>query len=238
MKISIIINGKEIPLIITPEGDFILSESKTEGEEYLFSSEEFGNFSLVIPEEREELDIGFSKFIELGKGLSLLDQGILFIAYKILKPYMGASLQNLIKKIFGENLLNNFLIEGILGEFSYENYELKIEKLTEDFFKNTQSFYTHVVGFGYRIKEFLLNGKIVVEPGERVYAVWEKENPHDEHAVAIYHESGKKLGYLRKSLAPYINVHLKRKLILKGRILKIMPEYYNPNERVFIELSL
>ncbi len=236
MDISIKLKEKEIPLVVTPEGDFVISAKSPKGREIKFTSEEFGEFSVIIPENKEEVEFGFSKFIELGKGLSLIESRILFLAYKVLKPYRSASLDSLIKKVFGEELFTNFLIEGVLGEFSYEEEE-DLERIAENFFKNAEVFYTHVVGFGYRVKEFLKEKELILKEGEEVYAVWEKENPHDENAVAIYHRSGKKLGYLRKTIAPYVVEILKKNYILKGKILKVMPEHYNPNERVFIELS-
>ena len=237
MKISIKLENKEIPLIITPEGDFVMDEGQVKGRELRFSSEEFGDFSVIIPEQGEEVDFGFSKFVELGKGLSLLDQKVLFLAYKVLKPYKGASLESLIKKVFGEGLFTNLVIEGVLGEFSYEEEGENLESSVETFFKRTEVFYTHVVGFGYRVKEFLRKDELLLKEGDEIYATWEKENVHDENAVVVYHKSGKKLGYIRKTIAPYLVSILKNKYFLSGRIVKLMPEHYNPNERVFIELS-
>lgn len=236
MKISIKLEKKEIPLVITPEGDFILSEEKVEGRELSFSSEEVGSFSLIIPENGEEVDFGFSKFVELGKGLSLLEGKVLFLAYKVLKPYRGASLDSLIKRVFGEKLFTNFLIEGVLGDFSYEE-EGDPEQLAEEFLSKTDFFYTRVVGFGYRVKEFLKGEELLVKEGDRVYSVWEKENPHDENAVAVYHESGKKLGYIRRTISPLLVKRLRKRYFFEGRVIKVMPRHYNDNERVFIELS-
>ncbi|WP_461829842.1 HIRAN domain-containing protein [Aquifex sp.] len=235
MKISIKLGRREIPLVITPEGDFILSEGKVKGREITFSSEEVGSFSLIIPESGEEVDFGFSKFVELGKGLSLLEGRVLFLAYKVLKPYRGASLDFLIKKVFGEKLFTNFLVEGILGDFSYE--EEDPEQLAEEFLSKTDIFYTHVVGFGYRVKEFLKGEELLVKEGDRIYAVWEKENPHDENAVAVYHESGKKLGYIRKTISPFLVKRLKTGYLFTGKVIKVMPRHYNDNERIYVELS-
>ena len=238
MEISIKLKDKLINLLITPEGDFIYREwEAVSGKELSFSSEEFGEFSIVIPENVEEVDFGFNKFIEIAKGLSLIDKGILFLAYKNLKKYGNLSLENLIKKIFGKSIYENYLIEGVMGDFGYIEDE-ETEEIAEKFFKENNIFYTRVVGFRYRIREFILNDELLVKEGDTVYAVWEKDNPHDENAVAVYHSTGKKLGYLRRTLSPYISKILKKKLILEGKVIKVMPNYFPPDERVFLEVFL
>lgn len=241
MRLKIELENKSIPLLITPEGDYIHFEFKEPSTQIIeLNSYEWGTIKIGFLNKESTLNFGLAKFVEIAKGLALIEKGLLFLAYKILKPYMNASLYRVLEGVFGKNKFYNLLIEAKLGDFSEENLILPddIEKIAKEFFYESKTLYTRVVGFYYRWQDFydFERKSSTIGKGDRVYALWEKENAYDENAVCIYHQSGKKIGYIRRTISPYLVEILKKNPVIKGEVVSSLPENYEHDERVYVKL--
>lgn len=48
------------------------------------------------------------------------------------------------------------------------------------------------------------------EPGDPVHLRQEPDNPHDEHAIAVYNSRDMMMGYVPANRAPYIGIQIRR----------------------------
>ncbi len=242
MKLKIEGENLEVYLLVSPEGGYLPSKEPLEVEKVLSFEHPFlGKFSVGASPEGET-NFGLLKFVEIAKGLLYAERGLLFESYKAVKNFLNFDWLNLLGETFGETTLKNFLLEATLGAFEPDGFvekEFDTEKLAKEFFSlSGVNFYTRVVGFGYRRETFEdEKGNLTLKVGEKVFALWEKENEYDPNAVAVYHQSGEKLGYLRKTYSEHLKGVLREKLLLEGEIVGVI-ERNNPNEMVYISLTL
>ena len=69
------------------------------------------------------------------------------------------------------------------------------------------------------------------------HVVWDQGNEHDENALAVYHESGKKVGYIRRTIAKVLVGKVKEIGHLEGTVSLVWDERsYHP--QVFIRLQI
>ncbi|NPB06710.1 MAG: hypothetical protein GXO03_03780 [Aquificae bacterium] len=229
MKLLLRTRLKEVLLLVTPSGDFLPVEGTLTGRTLRFDG-----FTLTA--EPAAATVGLAPFVELGGGLVLLEKGAPFLALKKLGRFPLASLLELVKQLYGEELAENLFLEATLGPFGAKPDEEALKRAGA-FFKKAGLFFTRVVGFKYRKERFYEKGELKVREGDRVYALWEHDNPADPSAVAVYHASGEKLGYVRRSYAPFLKELLKSKLFLEGRVTAVF-EREQPDEQIFVVLKL
>ncbi len=226
---------------ITPEGGYLPANANPAGKTLNFNHPLLGNFSLTFsPSGR--VNFGLTKFVEIAKALLYTRRGIFLKSYKAVKPYLDHDWLNLLRETFGDRIFVNWLLEATLGLFEPDEVlirEFEPEKLAGEFFDgDSLEFYTRAVGFGYRRKLFEdEEGKLTLREGDKLYALWERENEYDPNAVALYHQNGERLGYLRKSYAPYLKEKLKELIVLEGEIIALLPDG-GPNETVFVRLLI
>ena len=242
MKLKIEGEHLEVYLLVSSEGGYLPLKEPFEVEKILsFEHPLLGKFSVGFSPEGE-INFGLSKFVEIAKALLYAERGLLFESYKAVKNFLNFDWFSLLGETFGETTLKNFLLEATLGAFEPDGFiekEFDTEKLAKEFFSlRGVDFYTRVVGFGYRRETFEdERGNLTLKMGDKVFALWEKENEYDPNAVAVYHQSGEKLGYLRKTYSEHLKGVLKKKLLLEGEIVGVL-ERNNSNEMVYIRIAV
>ena len=130
-------------------------------------------------------------------------------------------------------------MEVTLGSFSKE--ELPIEEDPKDtakgIFEEGGVYHTRVVGVGYRMKDIEDDeGNLKVNEGDKVYVVWESENEHDENALAVYHSTTSKLGYIRRTISEILVEKVKKLGHLEGKVCFLWRDEYEP--MIFLSLDL
>ncbi len=118
------------------------------------------------------------------------------------------------------------------------------EELTRrlrDWYGRATRWTSRVVGFAHVKEHFihLEHGAEVrrIGEGDSCWLVREHDNPVDPNAVMVMHESGQKLGYLRRTIAQVLATHLDRGAIFDARVCAFLPREYPLDERVYLEIQ-
>ena len=229
--------GKDIHIVVTPSGHYALGEPQEDYEKTIkFEEEKLGSLTLRY----SGSGIGLAKFVEILKALALVEKGAYLLAYIWLKDLMDEDLLQLIKGAWGDRVYNNLVVEILLGSFSEvilpvsEDPQEVLKKLIEE----GGTYHTRVVGIVHRIGDLRDAEKnLILKEGDKVYVVWDQGNEHDENALAVYHGSGKKVGYIRRTIAKVLVGKVKEAGHLEGSISLIWDEKsYRP--QVFINLRI
>ncbi|HSW10462.1 MAG TPA: HIRAN domain-containing protein [Bacillota bacterium] len=104
-----------------------------------------------------------------------------------------------------------------------------------DFYKGADEFITRVVGLRYGGRLERLDD---LSPGEPVTLIWQKNNPHDPHAILVLNPQGDDLGYLRRGIAYQLAQRLKKKAALSGNVTAVLGEEFDPNERLYVRVKV
>jgi len=126
-----------------------------------------------------------------------------------------------VRALLGEKAFLNLVLEGILSTFTEERSPFFEELLRgrepaealRELLK--EGYLARVVGI-----YFGEVGREEVEEGAPVFVVREHENPADPNAVKVLYRDGRKLGYLRRTLAQAIAPLVDGGLLLKGRVVR------------------
>jgi len=241
MELKIKAKTLEVGLKVSPEGGYLSAEVDPVGITLNFNHPFLGEFSLITsPAGR--VNFGLTKFVEIAKGLLYARRGVFLRSYAAVKPYLDHDWLRLLENTLGDKVLKNWVLEATLGSFEPDGFlerEFDPERLAEEFFYGgSLEFYTRAVGFGYRRETFEdERGNLTLGVGDPIYALWERENEHDPNAVALYHGSGEKLGFVRRTYAPFLKELLRERLLLKGEIIALFPDS-PPSEAVFVRIFL
>ncbi|MCC6157565.1 MAG: HIRAN domain-containing protein [Deltaproteobacteria bacterium] len=126
-----------------------------------------------------------------------------------------------------------------LAKLTDESDEDLVRRLREWYGRATR-WSSRVVGFAHVKEHFihLEHGTEVrrLEAGDSCWLVREHDNPVDPNAVMVMHESGQKLGYLRRTIAQVLATHLDRGAIFDARVCAFLPREYPLDERVYLEI--
>lgn len=126
-----------------------------------------------------------------------------------------------------------------LAKLTDESDEDLVRRLRE-WYGRAPRWSSRVVGFAHVKEHFihLEHGAEVrrVEEGDACWLVREHDNPVDPNAVMVMHESGQKLGYLRRTIAQVLAAHLDCGAIFDARVCAFLPREYPLDERVYLEI--
>ena len=129
-----------------------------------------------------------------------------------------------LRELLGERALLNFTLEGLLSTFEGERNphfkELlkgKEEEILEELLR--EGYLARVVGI-----YFGEVGREGIEEGAPVFVVREHDNRADPNAVKVLYKDGRKLGYLRRSLAKKLAPIIDRGALLTGRLVRVERE--------------
>lgn len=225
--ISIDIDDKQFHFKFNKIGNFSFTKFSPKNKKVI-SEFDYFDCHIKIKSINESFPFGFYRVIKLSKIYTLIYKKLYFLVYKKFQQDYTYELLNSIKKHFDMNTYINFLIEIELGSFE-ENIlvdDFEIETLADEFIELSDKFYTHVVGTKYH-----QNSKNV-NISDNVFLVWEDENRFDSNAVVVLNKKMEKIGYIRRTISPFLVKKLKEKAILQGKIL------YISEEDIFIEVSL
>ena len=228
MKVCLELGQKSVHLLLTPSGHYALGPEEKDYEKSLeFEDEKLGRLALLY----SGSGVGLGKFLELLRILALVDRGAYLLAYCEAKSWVDEDLLEVVKGVWSEKIYKNLVVEVLLGSFS--NEELPIsedpEGLARELFEEGGVYHTRVVGLRYRIEKLKDDeGKLKVKEGDKVYVVWEQGNEHDENALAVYHMSGVKMGYIRRTISKILVEKVKDTGHLEGEVSLIWEEEYYP----------
>ncbi len=232
LKVKIKINDEEFYFSFDEYGDSFEPILKPEIE--LKGTFKFSYFdqSIEISVENKEMKFGFFKLVKLAKVYTLIHKKYFYLISEKYPELYNVWLLRAVKSHFDDLIYQNFIVEIELGSF---NEEIKIfpkeiiNKIANEFFKNNKTFSTHLVGFKYNSYRFETPN---IESKE-IYLMWESDNEHDSNAVIVVDKNAQKLGYLRKTISPFLMGILKEKLFLKGKVIK-----YINQDNIFLEVYL
>jgi len=179
-----------------------------------------------------ELDYGFFTFILIGKIYTLMKKRFFYFIAEKYEDFLSDDILESLFFHFDKDLFYNLIFEISLGSFNIKLpwfEEVEILNEFEKFLKKIDRFYTHVVGHQY----YKYLHEEPFKENQQIFLYWEDLNEYDENAVVIVDENTKRIGYLRRTIAPFLTEILKTKIILNGKILK----YVNQNN-IFIEIEL
>ncbi len=224
MDVLIKVGGKEISLKMTPSGHYTpTSEKKIEGKTINLEDEKIGSISITYLKPTA----GLGKVINLATALALVDKGAYLLAYVKHKDLVDEDFLHLLKETWGENTYKNFVVEVLLGSFSEETLPVSEDpkNMLKDLIENGGALYTRIVGVSYRINDLKdKNGDLKVKEGDTLYVVWEQDNPHDENALAVYHQSAVKVGYIRRTISEVLVSKVKEEGHLEGCVVFLYEE--------------
>ncbi len=228
MKICLELGNKSIHLLLTPSGHYALGpEDKDYDKAIELRDEKLGGLALLY----SGSGVGLGKFLEILRALALVDRGAYLIAYYQAKPWVDENLLEVIKGVWGEKVYKNLVVEVMLGSFSEEDLPVSEdpEKLARELFEEGGIYHTRVVGIRYRLNDLEDDeDNLKVKEGDKVYVVWEQGNEHDENALSVYHSSGVKMGYIRRTISKILVGKVKDAGHLEGKVSLIWEEEYYP----------
>gem|GEM_PF-2546194 len=169
----------------------------------------------------------------------------------------GLELQTAIDLLSANERMNTFL-EAMLG--SWRNLSLQkaanlavlagidpqtseheLRRLAGEWYKNADVWSTRIAGFSHQAKHFLHqeNGveKSKLAQGDRCYLVREPYNPDDPNAVTVLHQSGKKLGYLRRTIAEHIAPIIDLGAVFRAKVGAFLPDDCPVSARVYLAVE-
>lgn len=134
-------------------------------------------------------------------------------------------------------LLNLCAVAGIDSESTTE----ELHRFIRSWYGRTNGFFTRLAGFQYQSKQFLRreNGveKSRLSKGDECRLIREPHNHVDPNAIMVVHQSGRKMGYLRRTIAQYLAPVMDQGALFTGTITGFLPLEIPLNERVHIGMS-
>lgn len=117
----------------------------------------------------------------------------------------------------------------------------EVNRRLREWYGRSARWASRVVGFSHQHEHFVHRecGREVslVEAGDECWLVREHENAVDPNAVKIVHHSGRKLGYLRRTIAEALAPHIDRGAVYHGRVCAFMPRDTPWDERVYVRVE-
>jgi len=125
-----------------------------------------------------------------------------------------------LRELLGERALLNFTLEGLLSTFEGErnpHFKELLKGREEETLGELlrEGYLARVVGI-----YFGEVGKEGIEEGAPVFVVREHDNRADPNAVKVLYKDGRKLGYLRRSLAKKFAPIIDEGILLTGRLVR------------------
>lgn len=196
----------------------------------------------------------------LFRGLAQIRAGLTLVALRTLRFLRFASEWEitLLREALTADESMNLLAEALLGNWQEPDTAGRAPLLTlagiDDaatdeqvcrevgrWYGSARRWATRVVGFKFRADRFLREeaGREIsrIAPGDACLLVREHHNRVDPNAIAVIHETGERLGYLRCDIAAHLAPHLDRGMLLAARVTALLPAYYPLDDRVHIVLE-
>ena len=174
------------------------------------------------------IGFGLERVIRLKNFFKFMEKEAYLRAYREIEDIFSSdSITALAVDHFDFQKALNFLIEAELGSFDFVNLIVYKNEIYEHYFQSYSTFSTRVVGVKYSDEQVIND----LKEGQTVYVIWEDINRHDKNALKVINSRGEKIGYIRKTLSPYILSFLKRSFFIKGEIRSIL------DSDIFVRLS-
>lgn len=191
--------------------------------------------------------------VHLAKFMAYLQRGVyLKVANWLNKTKIDRSHLVLLNTLLSDSIRHNLFWEYVLGSYEehLEIYSISrllteppdnIDTFARKWYASNPSFYTRVVGFNYNMKRFIknINGEelLTIKPNDTVFVIREYDNKHDPNSVALMHESGKKLGYIRRNIARHLAPVMDKGRLYTAKVTAVLALYRQPDEKVHIKIT-
>lgn len=130
---------------------------------------------------------------------------------------------------------------AVLAGIDPQTSEHEMRRLFGEWYKNAEIWSTRIAGFSHQADQFLReeNGveKSTLAQGDRCYLVREPYNPNDPNAIAVLHQSGKKMGYLRRTIAEYIAPIIDLGAVFRAKVRAFLPDDCPVSARVYLAVE-
>lgn len=157
-----------------------------------------------------------------------------------------------------ENERRNIFLEGFLGSWrdlalpqisvlasiagiDTQITEEELRKTIREWYANAVSWSTRIAGFSHQAAHFLReeNGveKSKLAKGDECRLVREPYNPADPNAVKVIHQSGRKVGYLRRTIAAYVAPIMDLGAVYRSKVCAFLPDEFSTDERVYLAVE-
>jgi hypothetical protein len=116
-----------------------------------------------------------------------------------------------------------------------------LNQAARQWYSQSDSFSTRVIGFGYRKDRFTRPGpdtdSLTLAAGDPVFVVREPHNSHDPNAVALLWKNGEKLGYLRRNIAAHIAPLMDHGRLYTASVAAVLGHFRPDDERVYVRIE-
>ncbi|MBZ0274396.1 HIRAN domain-containing protein [bacterium] len=116
-----------------------------------------------------------------------------------------------------------------------------IRRVLRDWYARAEAWSTRVAGFSYHggafIREECGVEKTILAKGDECRLFREPYNPVDPNAIGIMHVSGRKLGYVRKTIAALVAPLMDLGVVYRAKVGAFLSNEFDPPERVYVSVE-
>jgi hypothetical protein len=117
----------------------------------------------------------------------------------------------------------------------------ELRRTIREWYANATAWSTRMVGFSHQAANFLRieNGveQSKVAKGDECRLVREPYNPADANAILVVHRSGRKMGYVRRTIAEHVAPLMDRGVVFRSKVCAFLPDEFPTDSRVYLSVE-